>query len=217
MKDKKSLQKFTLKSNKIEQLFTLKKVSITDIETLTKAEKVKFENLLYERISSSTGLERDKIAIQFSDILEKSTKNQLWESNHAMITGIISNLLNQNNRMPTINEIAENANLSRQTVNKHLKEFKSNPLYIEHLEQYHVLIPALIGRVYKTAFNGDMGAAKLFFNVMGCLNNQHETKPSTNNINNNFIQINGLTINQNFIENLESNKIAKIIEIITSV
>ena len=214
MKDKKSLQKFTQKSNKIEQLFTMKKVSIADIETLTRAEKDKFEDLLYERISSSTGIERDTITIQFSDILEKSTKNQLWESNHANITGIISNLLNQNNRMPTINEIAVNANLSRQTVNKHMKEFKSNPLYIEHLEQYQILIPALIGRVYKTACNGDMGAAKLFFNVMGCLNNQHETKAASNNINNNFIQINGLTINQDFIQNLDSKKLNQLQKIL---
>lgn len=206
---KNSLQRFTEKTNKIEWLFSLKKVTFKELDTLNKTEKKKVFKIMNEKINSLEGIERDKFIEQFIDVWDTSTKNQLWENNHTLITGVISNLLIEYNRMPTITEIAEKTNLSRQTIHKHLQNYKANPIFLEQMEQYKILIPSLIGRVYKIACRGDIGAAKLYFKLMGCLNEQGQNNTLIQN-NNNYIQINGLILSQENIRSLNHEQLRTI-------
>ena len=103
--------------------------------------------------------------------------------------------------MPTKTEIAIKTELSRQTIHKHLKEYTSHPQYLQQVEQFRFMTSKVLAKVFQFAVNGDIGAAKLYFNVMGNLNGQ----PSNNILiqnQNNFIQINGTILSQETIKNL---------------
>jgi hypothetical protein len=61
----------------------------------------------------------------------------------------------------------------------------------------------LLAKVYQFAVNGDTAAAKLYFNVMGFLNNGQNTNNTLVQNQNNFIQINGILLNQETIKQLD--------------
>ena len=48
--------------------------------------------------------------------------------------------------------------LSRQTINNHLKEYKKHPQYLSQLEQFSFMGSKLLASIYKFAVNGDMRA-----------------------------------------------------------
>jgi hypothetical protein len=60
----------------------------------------------------------------------------------------------------------------------------------------------VLAKVFQFAVNGDTGAAKLYFNVMGCLNNGQSTNGTLIQNQNNYIQINGTVLSQETIKNL---------------
>ena len=213
MQTKKGLQRFTHQQNKLEWLFNLDRVTISDLNQLNPIEKKRALELITENINTLWGNERDKFLKQFSEILDTNTQNQIWENNHTLITGAISNLLNEFNRMPTQTEIAKQTKLSRQTVHYHLKEYKLNPVFIAQMEQYQLLIPSLLARVYKCACKGDIGAAKLYFNVMGCLNSNNKTIIQNQN---NYVQFKELVLSQETILQLNPEQILKIEKMLKS-
>ena len=198
----KDLQKFT--ETKINKIFSLEQITLSDLKSLSDPEKDRFIDVFIEKLSDLSklkGIERDKFLKKIELILDNTTKNQLWESNHARIIWAISNLMQEYGRMPTKTEIAIKTELSRQTIHKHLKEYTSHPQYLQQVEQFRFMTSKVLAKVFQFAVNGDIGAAKLYFNVMGNLNGQ----PSNNILiqnQNNFIQINGTILSQETIKNL---------------
>ena len=146
----------------------------------------------------------------------------MWENNHFIITSTISDLILENGRMPTKNEISTKSKISRQTVHKHLKEYPNNPLYIEQLEVLKIMSNQIIAKVFQLAIAGDVGASKLFLNVAGSLMGNIEDskrkivvtikKMEENEIKNqsNFIQINSTFLNQESVSKLNGNQILEI-------
>ena len=59
-----------------------------------------------------------------------------------------------------------------------------------------------MAKVFQFAVNGDTGAAKLYFNVMGVMNNGQSPNSTLIQNQNNFIQINGTVLSQETIKNL---------------
>jgi NADH-quinone oxidoreductase subunit B len=59
-----------------------------------------------------------------------------------------------------------------------------------------------LAKVFQFAVNGDTGAAKLYFNVMGVMNNGQSPNSTLIQNQNNFIQINGTVLSQETIKNL---------------
>jgi len=198
----KDLQKFT--ETKINKIFSLEQITLSDLKSLSDPEKDRFIDVFIEKLSDLSklkGIERDKFLKKIELILDNTTKNQLWENNHNQITWAISNLMQEYGRMPTKTEIAIKTELSRQTIHKHLKEYTSHPQYLQQVEQFRFMTSKVLAKVFQFAVNGDIGAAKLYFNVMGNLNGQ----PSNNILiqnQNNFIQINGTILSQETIKNL---------------
>src|SRR5450759_3040150 len=133
----KSLQKFTESKTKINNLLSLKRqIAINDIRGLNTKELGLLIDAMKEKLNELDGVERDSFIYKIEVLLEDDCKNQLWEYNHNQITYAISTLIQESNRMPSKNEIALKAELSRQTVHKHLQEYLSHPLYLQHIEQF---------------------------------------------------------------------------------
>jgi len=202
MKKNKSLQRFTNSKSKVEMLFELDKITFNNIEQLSPNEKSEAVIIMNEKINTLKGLEREAFIEKCYNVFNNSTKNQLWENNHRSITWAISTLMQEYGRMPTKIEIAEKTELSRQTVHKHIKEYSNHPQYLMQNEQFKFMTDKVLAKVFHYAVNGDMAAAKLYLNSMGA--NERNNKGSTLIQNqNNYIQINGLVLNQETIKQLK--------------
>ena len=205
---KHGLQKFT--ENKVNRLFKLKKITQVEVNKLNKVEHELFAKIINENFSKLEGDEREIFWTQIEDITCDITKNQLWEYNNNKITAAISNLMQEYGRMPSKSELAVETKLSRTTIHKHLKDFASHPIYLEQMEQFRFMTSKVLTRVFTFAVNGDVLAAKLFFNVVGNLNNVPRQKNTLIQNQNNYIQINGMVLSQEAIEQLSPEQINSI-------
>lgn len=202
MKAKKGLQKFTESEMKINDLLSLEQITPKDLEQLNERERTHLNEILTEKFNKLKGTEWDKFYKKIEPITSDTTKNQIWENNHVQITWAISTLMQEYGRMPTKTEIATKTELSRQTVHKHLKEYTNHPQYLGQLEQFRFMTSKVLAKVFQFAVNGDTGAAKLYFNVMGFMNNGQSPNNTLIQNQNNYIQINGTVLSQENIKNL---------------
>ncbi len=213
-KSNKGLQKLTDSELKIQALFSLSKVKKKDIKTFTDFELSMVGDLITEKMSKATPIEKAKIVFQFDEIFTQSTKNELWENNHNKITFAISDFIQNYGRMPSKSEIGIKAELSRQTVYKHLKEYTNHPLHLDQVEQFKFMTSKVLAKVFQFAVNGDTGAAKLYLTAMGCLNNVQPQASAMIQNQNNFIQINNTILSQETIKNLSADQLQNIESII---
>ncbi len=213
MKKKTGLQKFTKFEIKKKSLWELKQITHEALDILTNDERNEFLKEVNAKLAIVKGNERDTFLKQFELIFCDETKNQLWEYNHSQITSAISTLLQECGRMPSKVEIANKTGLSRPTIDKHLKEYASNPLYIQEIEQFRFMTAKVLSKVFTFAINGDIRACKLYLEIAGNMNGLNNS--TTINNQNNFIQINGLTISQEQIQQLNAKQKAKIKDILT--
>lgn len=210
MKAKKSLQKFTDSEAKINKILSNEQISYSDFQILNDLEKDRLMEIINQQFNGLKGTERDNYFKKIEAITSETTKNQIWENNHIQITWAISTLIQECGRMPTKTEIATKTELSRQTIHKHLKEYTSHPQYLGQFEQFRFMTSKVLAKVFQFAVNGDTGAAKLYFNVMGFMNNwQTKNKPLIQN-QNNYIQINGTVLSQETIKHLNPEQLKTI-------
>lgn len=198
---KKSLQKFTETEAKINKILALDTITYDDLEVLTKEEEKRFGEILTDRYNSLKGKELDKFYKKIELIMDKETKNSIWENNHNSITYAISTLMQDYGRMPSKTELAKETGLSRQTIHKHLNDYTTHPLYAGQLEQFRFMTNKVLARVFKYAVNGDVSAAKLFLTMM----TPATPKQSGNTLiqtQNNYIQINGTVLSQEALQQL---------------
>jgi len=166
-------------------------------------------DVLHKNINKLEGIERDNFISNIYDLIDDTSRNHIWEFNHTRITYAISTLIQELNRMPSKDEIALKAELSRQTVHKHLNEYSNHPLYLQHIEQFRFLTSRLLAKVFNLGIAGDMGAAKLYFNVMGYLSGQLSNNTLIQN-QNNYIQINGVVVSQEAVKKLNPEQLNSI-------
>jgi hypothetical protein len=206
MSAKKSLQKMTQSEVKINNILSLKQITPSDLEALSEAESDLLMGILTKKFNELKGDERDKFYRKIEPITSEATKNQLWENNHNRITGIVSNLMQELGRMPTVTEISLKSELSRQTIHKHFKEYATNAHYLEQVEQFKFMSSKVLAKVFKLAVNGDMRAAKLYLSTMG-MNNEPAPKNTLIQNQNNYIQINGTVLSQEAIQRLSDEQL----------
>ncbi len=207
MKANNNLQKFTKTEIKINKILSLERITPVDIEQLDEIENSLLMETLTKNFNNLKGIERDKYYDKIELITGDTTKNQLWESNHIKITNAISNFIQQYERMPAKTEIAEKTELSRQTIHKHLKEYINHPQYLGQIEQFKFLTSKVLARVFHFAVNGDIQAAKLYFNLMGFINNGQTPNNTLIQNQNNYIQINGTVLSQETIKQLTTEQL----------
>lgn len=198
----KGLQKFTESERKVNELLTLRKINKIDLiqAQLSDDELGALLDQVRETINTLDGVERDEFIEKVEFLLSADTKNQLWESNHINITYAISTLMQELGRMPSKNEIANKAELSRQTVYKHMKDYACHPQYFLQMDQFRFMGAKVLARVFHFAVEGDMRAAKLYFDLIG-MNGQNANNTLIQN-QNNYIQINGVVLSQENIKRL---------------
>lgn len=97
--------------------------------------------------------------------------------------------------------------MSRVTVHKHLKEYANHPQYLGQLEQFRFMTSKVLAKVFQYAINGDTGAAKLYFNVIGFNNNEQVPTNTLIQNQNNFIQINGTVLSQETIKHFTTEQL----------
>src|SRR5690606_17797056 len=211
MKHTNDLQKFTETETVINDILQKNKIEKNDIEHLTNEERDYFGSITAKKLSELKGNERDKFIKKIESIIVESTKNDLWEYNHTAIIRAISVLIQKYGRMPTKTEIATETELSKQTVHIHLKDFGTNEFYLEHLEQFKIMMPKVLAKVFTYAVNGDIAAAKLYFNIIG-----YSVEPNNVLTQNNYIQINNTVLSQKDIAKLTPEKLEILEQVLNS-
>lgn len=142
--------------------------------------------------------------INMSNILlnKRFIKNHTYMMNHENIFRIIDDFISTG-RIPTISLISETTGLTRKTVYEHLK---SIPLLNENKELVKMRRNMLLEKLYQATSiynNINYQAVALYLKYT--------------NEDNLGIKINNLTINQTVINNLDTEKKMKLLEIITEV
>ena len=209
-----ALTDLTALNRKIDSLLAQKKITVNDIEGLSMAERDYLEETATRTLARLKGAERDRFLEKLDPILPSSTKNAVWEHNHAIITNAISNFMRQHGTMPTKNILSQETGLSRQTVAKHFKEYTAHPEFIAETEQFQFMTHNVLAKVFKFASNGDMKAARLYFEMVGAINKQ----PTGTVVNeqNNYIQINNTILSQENLKQLSAEQLDQIENIITN-
>jgi hypothetical protein len=220
MKANKGLQKFTETEKRIEALMSKTKVTQKDMKKMIRdTDMPSFEVYLSNLLNTLKGDELDNFLNKVDDIINIDTRNQLWEANHYWITNSISKHIEEYGKMPTKNEIAKDTGLSRQTVHKHLRKFNEHPMYAEQIQKFKFTADRVLAKVIKMAVagQGNVKAARLYFEVMGLLNNGHTSGNTLIKNQNNYIQINGVTLSQEKIQNLKPEQIKLIEDVIKGI
>jgi hypothetical protein len=197
IKAQKSLQKFTVSE-------LLKKDTITkeDFEKLSNDEQTELFELFNNKFQESKGTTKDKLLKQAWEIIPTNIKNALWEMNHNNIIAHIHNGIVQENKMPTIIHLEKATGLSRQTISKHLKEFKEHDLYKEHQAQFKILGTSILRKLFSLAMNGNVQACKIYLDAMGETNQHIRANQYIDKQQNNF---NSETITGMKIINIQEN------------
>ena len=198
--------------DKINALLAREKITAADIGDLNEQERWLFEEKLSEILEQSKGAERDRLLEKIEPIIQASTKSDIWERNHMLISNAIANFMRQNAVMPTKSDIAQQTGLSRQTIAKHFKEYKTQPEFAAEMEQFKFMSHKILANVFKHASNGDMRAAKLYFEMVGAIDKQPAATVVT--AQNNYIQINNTILSQENIKQLTAEQLQQIENIV---
>jgi len=214
----KSLQKLTETQNKVEWLFSLNKVTYEDLKQLSESENKEARRLMNEKITTLKDVAKERFIEQFIGVWDEETRNRLWENNHSSILWAISSLMQDGNRMPSAGEIAAKTNLSRNTVSKHLKDYKNNALFLEQKEQFAFMFDRVMTTVYNMAVQGDIRACSLYLETV---KEKVEKEKSDKTIirvlpETNYIQINNTFISDEVIQKLNAEQLKQIETILIS-
>ncbi|RCU42451.1 hypothetical protein EIZ47_08855 [Chryseobacterium lacus] len=211
MSTKESLQKLT-DIECIDNLLKQSKISDADVNKLTKRQQILLNEKFTAFYNEAKAEKKDKLLNKVIDILPEAERNNIWEINNMNIMNAIMQYVQQYGGMPPKIRIAEATGLSRQTVDKHFKDIQNNPLYKEIEQQFKFMIPKVLGEVLRAAINGDMKAAKIYFDVVS--GPKDKTKINTQN---NYLQINGILIEEEKLSRLKPEQLKQIEQILHSV
>src|SRR5579863_618136 len=154
-------------TTKIHNLLALEKITPKDIEGLNPLEREHLAETATQMVAQLTGVERDDFLEKIDLIVPATTKSDIWANNHSRISGAVSRYMRENGVMPAQNIIARQTGLSRQTVAKHFAAYQRHPERAAEMEQFKLMAPNVLANVFKYALNGDMRAARLYFEMVG--------------------------------------------------
>lgn len=193
---------------KINDLLALPKITLKDIEGFSQIERECLAETATAILSNLKGEARDNFLDKIDLITPAGANGSIWQYNNYRINSVITKLMNAHGFMPSKNAIAEETGLSRQTVAKHLKEYKAQPEFMQQAQQFTFMAPQLLANVYKFALDGDIRAARLYFEIIGA-----KTTPPQNTLpgpQNNYIQINNTILSQQNLASLTAEQLNQI-------
>lgn len=200
-------------NNKIESILAQKTITPHDLENLTPTEHRNLEKKISHTLAELKGGERDNFLAKIAPIIATDSNNNIWEHNHALVSTAIAELMNRHGTMPSQNAIARETGLSRQTVAKHIAEYNSHPEYIAETNRFKFMSHTLLAKVFRHAGNGDMRAARIYFDMVGTMDKQ---QTGTVNTQNNYIQINNTILSQDKLKSLTEEQLNLIEKIVNN-
>lgn len=129
-------------------------------------------------------------------------RNITWEENHLQIIACIKKYILQERRTPSIITIAETTGLSAKTVRKHIKDFSNDPAFEEYTSTFKLMVSDVLREVCAMALRGDIKAARLFLEFMGIVKTNNTINNNIVNTQHNYMQINGIPIDEKLIDKL---------------
>jgi hypothetical protein len=165
------------------------------LQKSNKKEIESIEDILLKGVNRLAGEDRDKFLENVDELLTEETRYEVWDVNHNCIIQAMHHLSNHGH-LPSVTLISRLTGLSRPTIYKHLKTYMESEQFKVHQSQLQALRWNVMGKVYeKAAYDGDMKAARVFLEF---------TEPTTTvqNQQNNFIQINGVSISKERLHQL---------------
>ncbi|MBB6130381.1 hypothetical protein [Mucilaginibacter lappiensis] len=202
----------TRSEKKITTLMALEKITLSDLDNLDTGERQYLGSVCTQMLQNLKDTERDDFLNKIEPIMPESNKQQIWEYNHQAITDAISRLTEQHGSMPTKNHLAEETGLSRQTISKHLKEYQTHPGHAEQIEQFKIMAPMLMAKVFQSATKGDIRAARLYLETVGATGKQQNNTVVKSQ--NNHIQINNTILSQENLKRLSADQLNQIEHIV---
>ena len=205
---------FTASPTRVSRLLAQKKINVKDIEDLNELEREYLRESCTRRLRQLHGGERDDFLEKIDLIIPASTKSDIWDYNHSLINDAVAGYMRDHGIMPIQSIIAEKTGLSRQTVAKHFSAYKRRPEITTEMEQFKFMATRILANVFKFALNGDMKAARLYFEMVGNLNKKQSG--TVVNEQNNYIQINNTILSQENLKQLSAEQLNQIENIIMS-
>ena len=201
-------------TQKIEQLLAPDEMDAAAFHAMALPEKRFFSQVCSDKLQQLKGEDRDRFLTKIEPVMPESMQTNLWELNHRMISTTISNHICESGNMPTISVLAQETGLSRQTISKHLKEYRRHPAFAEHMEQFTLITPKVLSKVARSAVNGDMRAARLYFEMVNP-NSKHQNTTVVNE-QTNYIQINNTILSQENLKRLNKAELDMIERIVAN-
>lgn len=196
---------------KLKKVDSLEKTSLNQQLIMSKIDAI---NTAYK---SGSGFTIDKANKDLFDLLEKNgvksdnpfyieMRNHTWQQNHLKVIASISQLMQEKGRMPTTTEIVANSRLSAETVYKHLRDFKDHDLHKHEHDKFRFMVDRVLSTVFTLGVQGDIRACKVYLDYFGTTSQPPGKVPGQNN----YIQINNLQITTDELENLPSETLQQI-------
>lgn len=214
MKSNVELTNYLASKKKVDDVLALERITLDDIACFSKMERDSLAETSTEILNSLKGEEKKIFFSKIEQVVAVNFQNEFWEYNHRLITDAISKLMCTYCAMPSKSAIARETGLSRQTVTKHLKEYKTKSDYIEEMDRFNVMTSKVMASVGKSAMNGDMRASRLYLEMVGAVNKKSPGGMVVNE-QNNYIQINNTILSQENLKKLSAEQLNQIELIVT--
>lgn len=157
----------------------------------------------FNRLIKIYQVEKDEVGV-------KSLRRDRWYVNESHINTYINNELMKTRIVPSVTTIAAATGISRTTVQKHIQEGKDSEYYSEQRETLRGLTHSVLSHLFRIGISdGNVKALKVFLDYFkeSPASQQGGTQINTQN---NYIQINGVTISQEQIMKLNPEKLVEV-------
>lgn len=158
-------------------------------------------------LNQIAGEDRDRLIEVVENALPFDTKKTIWDYNHAAILKGIDELTKETIRFPSTTELQERTGLSRTTIARHLREYKTSPQFHQQQENLTLMRENILARVYVLASKGDTKAMKVFLEATGAQSGRVRNQT-------NYIQYNSLRITEEDLKRLPDEKLEKLLMIL---
>jgi hypothetical protein len=193
----------------------LTKESIKDLPI---NERKALTNLIHRDMSRLKDAEYDEYYEKHAELLDDLSNEAIWEENHVRIIACINNCISKNGIMPSKSLIARLTGLQRKSVAKHLESFSGDANAAERTGRFKFTQDALMASLYKKAVGGDVSAIKFLYELMGLHGKKPASlpaipaQPNSVTIHNqhNYIQINGIKLSQEEVQQLQPEQLKQI-------
>ena len=203
-----ALTNITATTAKVNRVLALQKITLTDIEDFDTGERKHLGEIINQTLQRVKGEEKDTFLEKIEQIVPTGTNDQIWESNHFAIGNAITALVRKYGCMPPKSLIAQETGLSRATIAKHIAGYKAHPQFRQELEQYKYMGTKVLSSVFKLASDGDVKAARLYFEMVGAISKQRPNMVVTEQ--NNNIQINNNLFSPENLQQLSAEQLKQI-------